>query len=149
MRVAFAMLAVSLLCLAGFTLYEDAVPEWRSHQAEFRRRLGERASEAGREGLGDRRPALEQVFNPAIGAIDRCTTCHAGIADPRFAYAPQPLRSHPDQALVHHDAGAIGCTVCHAGNGQGTTVEGGHGLSDYWERPLRAGVVTQASCGPV
>jgi mono/diheme cytochrome c family protein len=87
------------------------------------------------------------VFNPAIGAIDRCTTCHAGIADPRFADAPQPLRSHPDQALVHHDAGAIGCTVCHAGNGQGTTVEGGHGLSDYWERPLRAGVVTQASCG--
>ncbi len=65
-----------------------------------------------------------------VGKIDRCTTCHASIADtayidhdPRNENKQMVLNAHPRLDLYvadgsPHPAAEFGCTVCHQGRGQ-------------------------------
>jgi mono/diheme cytochrome c family protein len=60
-----------------------------------------------------------------VPKVDRCITCHQGIADPDYADAPQPFRAHPNLELFlssdsAHPMEEFGCTVCHDGRGRGT-----------------------------
>jgi cytochrome c551/c552 len=64
-----------------------------------------------------------------VGKIDRCTTCHVGIADGGFSGADwdkpgqRVFMAHPRLDLFvsdtsPHPKGKFGCTVCHQGRGQ-------------------------------
>ncbi len=56
--------------------------------------------------------------------VDRCTTCHLGIDNPRWEDAPQPFTTHPDldtyvAAASSHPLTDFGCTECHGGRPRG------------------------------
>lgn len=60
-----------------------------------------------------------------VPKVDRCTTCHLGIANPDYQDAPQPFKTHPKLDLYlsndsSHPLEEFGCTVCHGGRGRGT-----------------------------
>ncbi len=64
-----------------------------------------------------------------IPKVDRCITCHLGIANPDYENAPQPFRTHPNLELYvgnnsAHPMEEFGCTVCHDGRGRGTDFTG-------------------------
>lgn len=60
--------------------------------------------------------------------VDRCVTCHLGIADPGYAdkTVPAVYRTHPKLDLFvgidsPHPVEKFGCTSCHLGRGYGTS----------------------------
>lgn len=60
--------------------------------------------------------------------VDRCTTCHLGIADTKYNRddIPVEFRTHPKLDLFvgadsPHPVEKFGCTTCHLGRGYGTT----------------------------
>ena len=60
-----------------------------------------------------------------VPTVDRCVTCHQGIANPDYKDASQPFRAHPNLELYlgndsAHPIDEFGCTVCHGGRGRGT-----------------------------
>jgi len=60
-----------------------------------------------------------------VPKVERCITCHLGIANPDYVNAPQPYTTHPDLELFvannsPHALEEFGCTVCHGGRGRGT-----------------------------
>ena len=62
----------------------------------------------------------------AMPAVDRCTSCHLGIASPEFVDAEQPFTTHPNLDLYltsksPHPEESFGCTSCHAGRSRGTS----------------------------
>ena len=59
-----------------------------------------------------------------VPKVDRCITCHLGIANPEFKDAPQPFATHPNLELFlssdsAHPMEEFGCTSCHQGRGRG------------------------------
>ena len=75
-------------------------------------------------------PDLKDNYNfMYVGRVDRCTTCHVGIDDPKFTGDAwdQPgqrvFMAHPRLDLFvadnsPHPKAKFGCTVCHQGRGQ-------------------------------
>ncbi len=60
-----------------------------------------------------------------IERVDRCQTCHLGIADATAQGRPAPFAAHPDLDLYlgprsPHRLTEVGCTVCHGGEGLAT-----------------------------
>lgn len=103
--------------------------------------------------------------------VDRCTTCHLGIADPRYDREdiPTEFKAHPKLDLYvgrdsPHPVERFGCTSCHLGRGYGTTFtlaahtpdneEQEHewrekyGWTDmhYWDFPMLPERLNQANC---
>ena len=69
---------------------------------------------------------LYDVNFAAMPAVDRCTSCHLGIANPDFKDAEQPYTTHPDLDLYltsksPHPEESFGCTSCHSGRRRGTS----------------------------
>ncbi len=109
-----SLLSVVLLLLA---VGQERRGEWKSYQAQYISFLEEMASTPEeKESARATRPRIAQVVVVDRSRTDRCTTCHAGVDDPRFADAPQPLTSHPK--IPNHPFERFGCTVCHSGIGQ-------------------------------
>lgn len=89
---------------------------------------------------------LRQVFLPEANIRDLCTTCHLGIDNPLFADAPEPFRTHPGEYLNQHRVEKFGCTICHSGQGVGTSTRAAHGRQDTWFNPLIPKEYLQATC---
>ncbi|MBI2896167.1 MAG: c-type cytochrome [Deltaproteobacteria bacterium] len=88
--------------------------------------------------------AIQQIWRPEFGVVDRCPTCHLGMggADP---IPSDPLfREHPP---IPHDPREFGCTVCHAGQGRATNAAGAHGKVRHWDAPLLERATVEAGCG--
>lgn len=104
-----------------------------------------------------------------VPTVDRCVTCHQGIANPDYQDASQPFRTHPNLELYlgnnsTHPIDEFGCTVCHGGRGRGTDfVSAAHTPSSppqakewkekygweplhHWEKPMLAAPNVQAGC---
>lgn len=140
---------LAFLLLAAFQ--EKYTAEWRIHQAAYAAALGDAS--------GDQRPVafpleIRQLFLASLNRIDRCTTCHVGIDNPRFHAAQQPLTAHPGELLKSHPPDKFGCTICHQGQGRAVDKvdahanvrdEHGHGTS-FWEEPLLKGELVYTSC---
>lgn len=67
----------------------------------------------------------EDINFTQVPKVDRCVTCHLGIANPDYQDAPQPFTTHPHLELwggdnSPHPLEEVGCTVCHGGRGRGT-----------------------------
>jgi mono/diheme cytochrome c family protein len=98
---------------------------------------------------------IKQIYNPALGVVDRCQTCHVQtdvpgytkedwdsakgvLPDEKIEYAKKVFATHPNfkttdpaafDALAAHPVLKFGCTSCHFGEGPGTTsAEDAHGL---------------------
>lgn len=104
-----------------------------------------------------------------VPKVDRCTTCHMGIATSGYENAAQPYTTHPDLELYlssasPHPMESFGCTSCHSGRGRGTDFTyaahsprneeqakeweekyGWHELH-YWDTPMFPIQYTEAGC---
>ena len=112
---------------------------------------------------------LYDVNFTAMPAVDRCTSCHLGIANPDFKDAEQPYTTHPDLDLYltsksPHPEESFGCTSCHSGRSRGTSfLSSAHTPNTpeqkkewkekydwkpvkHWLQPMLPTRYTQASC---
>lgn len=147
MRTALAILSVVVLAIHGFVYYQESTARWQEHQAQYFHRAAELADQpAVRAALARREPAIEQVIVRSFGSprVDRCTTCHVAVEDPRFANAAQPLRTHPP--IPGHRFETFGCTICHDGQGRAVTAEAAHEGGHDWPWPLLAPELIEANC---
>lgn len=82
--------------------------------------------------------------------IDRCQSCHIGVANEHASGFAQPLTLHPpivpDLKLNPHDFNQVGCIVCHEGNGRGLTKKDAHGEMHHWFAHTLKKQEVQASC---
>lgn len=90
---------------------------------------------------------IRQIVVEELNRVDRCITCHISIEDPRYAEHEHPLKSHPGEILIQHSVDKFGCTVCHEGQGQATTVNAAHGESKWWDYPMLPGDYVFGTCG--
>lgn len=136
---AFAISSLLFLGVLAVSPVKDRLSEWRSYQTAYNRLLLQQPRRI--------KPAevrIRQIWNPDLDRTDRCVSCHLGVEEKDLVGAAQPFTQHP---RIHHDINAFGCTVCHGGQGQATTVAEAHGLTESWDRPLLPGDYMEASCG--
>ncbi|MHC4697772.1 MAG: c-type cytochrome, partial [Planctomycetota bacterium] len=120
---------------------------WRGHQAAYRESAMALAStDTARTAAGQMDIRFQQVFLPQLNRVDRCTTCHVGIDDPRMMDAEQPLRTHSGDVFEHHPLERFGCTVCHDGQGRAVDKAAAHGEVAHWDKPLLCGEDVYRRC---
>jgi len=111
----FALASVLMLLTLAISPVGHVFPEWKSVQKDYNRLAAERftmGQDVRQEPLG-----LRQIWNPRLGVVDRCTTCHLGTENAALRDAPEPFRTHP---TTPHKLGKIGCTICHRAHGRTT-----------------------------
>jgi hypothetical protein len=87
-------------------------------------------------------------YTACTGAVDRCPTCHSGMArrDLSRADIPLPYRSH-GPGIGTHRPEKVGCTACHGGQGRVLDKDGSHAHPDgTGQDPLMTQPHIQASC---
>ena len=114
-----------------------------------------------REALKKEKVEIKQIVNNELGVIDRCHSCHAGVATKGFEEIQQPLKTHsmvvglpalapglPERGILDaHPIETFGCTPCHRGQGYATTTaQKAHGELEYVHTPLLRGKYNQATC---
>jgi len=156
MRLALAIASFVVLIVHGVVFYDQFFHRWEQHQTAYFEQARSLSKNAGeRAELEARAPRIEQIIVTSFGDthVDRCTTCHIGADDPRFAGHAQPLKAHPYSAAMgdvlrngnwerRHKFSDFGCTVCHDGQGRGLDNFHSHGEDEFWPEPL-LGYVTQ------
>jgi len=158
MKLALAIASAIILIIHGLVFYDQFFHKWERHQtAYFDQARTQARNDAERKELAGRSPKIEQIIVTQFGEnrVDRCTTCHLAIDDPRFKDHFEPLKTHPYSAALgdvqrngrwerRHKFTDFGCTVCHDGQGRGLETEYAHGADEHWNDPL-TGYVTQAN----
>jgi len=125
---------VVLLAVLVFLFWGSLLPEYSGYQAEFRDIVRDNAGQQGSEAVPS---GIQQIWVAALGRTDRCPTCHLGMSWKGLEREPNPYRSHPVKILEKHPLAEFGCTVCHGGQGYGTTEESAHATQEFnWEEPL-------------
>jgi mono/diheme cytochrome c family protein len=138
---------VTIIYLVGAAVHENYLAQWKTVQREYRSILERKATDdRGRELLAKFRVEMKQASIPALGAVDRCVTCHNGIDDPRMTDVEQPHRTHPGHILDKHPVDRFGCTVCHHGQGAALTFREAKADDVYWDYPLLPPEMTEATC---
>lgn len=127
-------LGAALLVITAALYWLYFQPDWKQYQSEFRdlvtTRFGPARAQAAVSGI-------QQIWVPVLDRVDRCTTCHAGWAWKGLESAPNPYRTHPAEILAKHPVANYGCTICHGGQGYGTTTDAAHATQEeHWEEPL-------------
>jgi mono/diheme cytochrome c family protein len=131
--------SLATLALLVYAAYSETVArDWRRLQRAYRARLpAEQAAEFDVH--------LRQLYVPALGATDRCISCHVGMAPDETGIDGDPVFArHPD---VTHDPGDFGCVVCHDGQGWATEVADAHGAVAHWPHPMLPQAYAFAGCG--
>ena len=134
LKVWFAALVVLLGVLSLVTFYKDMFPEWKKYQNEFFKR------EAARGQGGSHVVEVKQIWQADLkqNGVQRCITCHVALADPDVPndYTDNPYKNPSLDVHKIHKPINFGCTVCHGGQGQGTTVLQAHGHVEHWNWPM-------------
>jgi sulfur oxidation c-type cytochrome SoxX len=142
---AFALLSLALLGTVVWALVKEARAEWRVWQERF---AALAPAEAGNASAEDEARGVQQIWLRDLDRVDRCTTCHLGIARPEMKDAAQPFRTHPGRWLEIHRPDRYGCTSCHGGQGEATTHRGAaHRPLSYWPEPMASRELMEARCG--
>jgi mono/diheme cytochrome c family protein len=140
----FLVLSVVLFALFVMAVRAEFARPWRDYQEGYYRGLAGATGAA----LGELpSPRIIQDWIPELNSIDRCRTCHTGVENLEMWEAQSPYATHPGDLLEYHPVEVFGCTVCHEGEGRGTTVEGAHGRLARSHTPLLEGAFIEASCG--
>ncbi len=130
--------AATLVVLALAAFDENVTQEWRVLQREYRSRLEPPAA-------GEFAMQLRQVVVPSLGVVDRCPSCHVGMAPGEKGLPGDPVFSaHPD---VGHDPANMGCVACHSGQGRATEKADAHGDVAFWPEPMIEPAYAYAGCG--
>ena len=140
---AFGTLSVVLLALVAVVPAKDHFREWLGYQKQYLRLVRGRsdATSLTRRFQG----GLQQTWLPALGVVDRCTTCHTALTEASLVdVKAQPFRPHP---AIPHTLTEFGCVLCHRGQGAATTVEEAHRSTESWEEPILPARYLEASCG--
>lgn len=149
-RMKVGLLVVSLLTivvLATAALRENVLADWHRIRSHYATILEDKATnENERSAAEDFEVRITQNYIPDLDAVDRCTTCHSGVEDPRMADQPQPYTAHPGVYLEKHDPAKFGCTVCHQGQGRATATDDAHGEVPHWDYPRLKPAHVRASC---
>ncbi len=163
-RALFAAAVLIFAALSVKVFRAETRKEWMAYQDEFQEMNREmvlariNAPETGKDpGAREKwekqlrevnatRPRIHRIFLPDANVRDLCTTCHLGIDNPLFADAPEPFRSHPGKVLEQHPMEKFGCTLCHKGQGVGTSTHAAHGLEETWFDPLIPKQHLQSTC---
>lgn len=124
---------LAVLLLSVWLTYKEQYSEWQRYQQGFYRYIYETR---GPEVASKIELGIQQVWNPELGVVDRCMTCHAGITWEGLEDAPQPYRSHPKDILEKHPIELYGCTTCHGGQGWALEKKAAHGLVKFWLEPV-------------
>ncbi|MBZ5597446.1 MAG: c-type cytochrome [Acidobacteriia bacterium] len=133
--------------LVGAAVHENYLAQWKVVQHQYQDILRQKATDdRGRELLAKFRVEMKQASIPALGAVDRCVTCHNGIDDPRMTDVEQPHRTHPGHILDKHPVDRFGCTVCHHGQGAALTFREAKADDVFWDYPLLPPEMTEATC---
>ncbi len=145
----FAATSLLFLAVLAISPAKSALRSYRSVQRQYRRLGAARARSLKTARDYERRPvAIQQVWLRELGdRVDRCTTCHLGVADPLMKGIAQPLALHVDTA---HTPGALdrfGCTSCHGGQGPATSTEEAHGTAADAGPPMTPTAYVEAGCG--
>jgi len=142
----FVVITIALTLANAYGIYREMHPEWKLYQDQFRASEERKTYERlGRLVQSETPIEIRQIFLPQLNRIDRCTSCHLGVEDPRFSDATSPFKTHPD--FQQHPFEKFGCTVCHGGQGRATTVKDAHGKVLHWEEPMLPPYLIQSSCG--
>lgn len=158
MRLALAIGSFVILVVHGVVFYNQFFHKWEDYQtAYFDQARGLAKTDFEKAALTDRHPRIEQAIVTSFGdtRVDRCSTCHMAVDDPRFKEHAQPLRTHPYSAALgdvfqngkwerRHKFSDFGCTVCHDGQGRGLKQEFSHGEDEFWPEPM-LGFITQTT----
>lgn len=144
LRWALAASSILFLIVLAVSPVKDLRHEWKHYERGYVRFAQTRPDT--KRLLADFEPTIDQIWIPDMGVVDRCTTCHQGIAQASLADAsvPQPFRSHP---AVPHNILAWGCVVCHRGQGPATEVAEAHETTLAWEQPMLPAHFIQGACG--
>jgi mono/diheme cytochrome c family protein len=144
LRWAFAISSVLLLAFLAISPVKDYLSEWKRYEKEYVQFAQSRPDT--KRLLADYRPGISQIWLPNLGVVERCATCHQGIAEPSLLdpSVPQPFRAHP---LIPHHVEQWGCVICHRGQGRATAVAEAHETTLEWENPILPIGYVQASCG--
>ncbi|MFG0332560.1 MAG: hypothetical protein ACF8TS_04275, partial [Maioricimonas sp. JB049] len=123
-----------------------------------------------------------QLGMTSVARFDRCRTCHVNINEfaagnvPTYPHGsfedgeyPHPYSSHPNPDLYltatsPHPINEFGCTICHNGDGSGTSFQNAEHTPDnpvvaqrwhkeygwhsnhFWEYPMEPGQFIESSC---
>ena len=128
-QIFWKVVALSLGLATTGVLVLLGIVEDRSEWASYQRRYASLAATPVAVGLSsgpEVRPEIMQINLPELHRVDRCTSCHLGVLDPRMSGAPMPLTEH-SSLLTSHPPENYGCAVCHGGEGRAVTVAESHG----------------------
>ena len=112
-KAPLAVLALLCLITVGVIIWREqgATAAYGKHQQRHR----ELMLAAGRQAPADG-PVIRRLR--ARGTVDRCLTCHQGIAEPPLpGKVSNPHRAHPGKLLTSHLPRRYGCTACHGAGG--------------------------------
>ncbi|HEX9185550.1 MAG TPA: c-type cytochrome, partial [Vicinamibacteria bacterium] len=142
---AFSLLSLALGATVVWAAAKEYRAEWRLLQARYRAiETGGGASGADEEGSA----GVQQIWLPDLDRVDRCTSCHLGVAVPERKDAPAPFGAHPGRWLETHRPDRFGCTACHGGQGEALTFRGAaHRPIPHWPEPMASRELMEARCG--
>jgi mono/diheme cytochrome c family protein len=144
LRLTFAVSSVLFVVFLAISPLKDYLSEWKHFEKAYVQFAQTRPDT--KRLLADYRPGISQIWLPSLGVVDRCTTCHQGIAESSLLdpSVPQPFRAHPP---IPHHIEDWGCVVCHRGQGRATELSEAHETTLAWEQPTLPIEYIQASCG--
>jgi len=140
---AFGSLSLLLLISLAIAPAKDHFSQWRHYQNSYLKMIRSRSDAVTlrrhfREGI-------QQIWNPELEVVDRCTTCHVGVNEAGLTdISLQPFCRHP---VIPHNTEQFGCVLCHRGQGAATTVKEAHMSTVAWEQPLLPERYIESSCG--
>lgn len=141
----FSLLTIAALVFAA--LRENAFTDWHRLRRQYAKILEQKATDVrGQAAARQFEVRIVQNYVPGLSAVDRCTTCHAGVEDPRMVDQAQPFETHPGRHVQIHEPARFGCTVCHQGQGRATEIADAHGRVPHWEYPLLDPDYIRATC---
>ena len=122
---------LALLVVAA--VQENFLKQWRVIQA------------SARTDAGPMDVHLRQIVVPKLRTVDRCVSCHVGMAPGEQGVTGSPVvLAHQN---VVHDPTEYGCTVCHGGQGRATDKADAHGDVHFWPQPMIPTEFAYAGCG--
>jgi mono/diheme cytochrome c family protein len=149
LRRLFALTSVAFLLVLAISPAKNAFRAYRGLQRRFGALGAVRARSARQAREYENRPiAIHQIWLPGLdNRVDRCTTCHLGVADPLMTGAPRPFGLHPWTPHTPGEFDRFGCTSCHAGQGPATTEAQAHGTAANAAPSLLPAAYVEAGCG--
>ena len=148
-RRLFALSSLAFLAVLAVSPVKNALRPYRAIQRDFQRTGMARAATVKAAQTYAARPiAIQQIWIPDFdNRVDRCTTCHLGVADDAMVDAREPFRRHPATYHTPGDLSRFGCTSCHGGEGLATSQDDAHGTAADAASPIVPAAYAEAGCG--